>query len=337
MPQRERLAAAPLVCGDWEAAAVAASTQVGAYFTCGKGAEQREAKQRSLALWLETHGMLVQQLRVVNSAGLTLPFENLQQLRACTLISCSLPQPQGLAGSSSSTLCDLISLTSLRLSKVKLFDSGLQALSVLTGLRRLHLAEVAAIGANPHRQLGSLCLKQLAQLTQLYVEMGMFPKGARAVFSSLQRLQQLEVNTFGWGPRVWRSRMAVFERLPPSLVVLQLPVHLTTAAQVPVVSSSSLPALKALTRLQQLDLPCPMSMVQGRLVYCSVLTDFLSSMPQLRQLHLGRLSSDALPALLAAMPGLTCLESVRLSGNMLTPLPPEQYSSTAHCCRPAHS
>jgi hypothetical protein len=134
------------------------------------------------------------------------------------------------------------------------------------------------------------------QLARLQLSANLLPNDAVGPFSRLQQLRQLDL---GHQP-IWLSNTLL--GLPPTLT--KLPMWRGGLEQL--LSSASVPAIAALTALQELELSA--GLVEG------VRPDFLRSMQQLRVLKLAvKLNDDALPLLCEAMPALSKLRCLTLS------------------------
>lgn len=223
LSQKERLGTAALVCCAWRAAAAAASTDIEAQLADLAEDEAQEVAATSLAIWLAAHGSGVQHLSIrgypdwCSLLQLRLPFGCLLQLRSCTLVYCTLFDKDDDKAPSSgsistgigsiSPLSALACLTSLELVSVQLrWPAGLQALSVLTGLRQLNIEDVLtdAAAADGH---GLKFLQPMQQLTALTVVDDDYPAAtavaaapAVAVLAQLTGLRVLHLSLSDMSP-----------------------------------------------------------------------------------------------------------------------------------------
>jgi hypothetical protein len=186
-----------------------------------------------------------------------LPYQQLRHLQKFIVSNCSFDAQQVVQqaltlGGSSSVLSGFMMLTALQLHSVSV--PSLRTLTALTRLQQLGLREVtcadAVLDTSTGQMHGSLCLQLLTRLTRVCLQpLSMFPAGAASVFSSLQRLQQLEVTQPACD---WLSaqHLVKLAHLPASLTMLKLQL-LQDGLHV---SSTTVPGLAGLTAMQQLDL-----------------------------------------------------------------------------------
>jgi hypothetical protein len=198
-------------------------------------------------------------------------------------------------------------LTKLQLERVTL--SSLNTVSNLQRLRQLRLLDIKEAGSSSpsDTQPGrTLCLEQLTQLTSVTLQsLSMFPVGARAVFSTLQQLRQLEVlqpceDTQGEQADLLRS-------LPPSLTMLQLQL-----VEAPMLNTATF-WLQGVTALRHLQLTTAQK-VDCHLSGIVIDRQTLRSMLDLQVLLLQGISGDAFRPILQAMPSLRRLQTVQLHG-----------------------
>jgi hypothetical protein len=179
--------------------------------------------------------------------------------------------------------------------------SAVHALSALSGLRLLRLPDV---------EEPLVWLPELRQLTNLEVRAEAFALGTgpretvRAPFSGMQQLQQLVI-THETHRCCGVYNVQLLEGLPRSLTRLEF--KWAVADQL---NDSTVPTLASLTAMRHLRILS--NRTRGDSSH--MLPQFLVNMRQLQVLQLEGVNRDALPVLLAVMPGLTQLEDLEMSG-----------------------
>jgi hypothetical protein len=342
---QQRLGSCSLVCKAWRTAGGAATSDVrmrynyqGSDASCGRQLD-------SLRRWLPAHAAAVTQLCVEGCYGgtepLQLPYATLQQLQSMRIqyhsllpadsadglqqkhrlaaLSVAASSSNGSSGSSQNSLASLTSLTALDLEHVV---SSLAGLPALTQLQQLQLQDVTPAlpqhmlseqqqqqaeqlqaqqqRQNALQQVMSSALTSLTRLTllQLTFGEGLLCDGTVAPFSCLQQLQELDLFFCD------RCGPETLAGLPACLSKLRFSLGRGGAEQP--LGSMKAPVLSRLTAMQHLHL--------RTYAQCAIRPNFIRHMQQLQELKLrGRLSGDAVPLLLEALPLLGSLRSLVIS------------------------